>query len=150
MKRFFALLMILILALASTGCGDDANQNDSTIKLTTNNYKSYLHIEYDYIKTESDYLLGMPYQSGYLNYSIYATQPGSFSNVSIMLRFKTEKPWSFYESTSSNNQYISMNVKLPSNGTYSSSTRMGAISGNTNPPVTLEVVTVSGEFIPTN
>lgn len=157
MKKFLALLTAIFLAVTITGCEKDTDsqqnqqQQQQNITLSLNNYKNYLNIEHNYTKTESGYILGMPNQKGNLNYSVYATQPGAFSNVSVKLKLTVNEPWVFHDQDGTEladgSEYILVNIKLSANGTYNSSTRIGAISGY-NPTVTCKVESISGEFIP--
>lgn len=157
MKKAILILLCAIIMLTATGCSAEKNAATTTvvttssapspIALTKSNYSSYLCFDNNFNQTESTTVLGLPSKGGNLNFSVYSVVPGSFSNVSITVKLGLSKPWVFHDNPDSDNSYKTVTFRLPSNGQYDLTTRIGAIDRG-SPFVYYTVESISGEFIP--
>ena len=157
MKKIILILLCAIIMLTATGCSTEKNAATTTVvttsgapspvALTKSNYSLYLCFDNSFSQTESKTVLGLPSKGGDLKFSTYSVVPGSFRNVSITVKLRLSNPWIFHDNPDSDNSYKTVKFRLPSNGQYDLTTRIGAVDRG-SPVVNYTVESISGEFIP--
>ena len=165
MKKFLSVFaIVLLISICLTSCEASKEQNKETpieetpieVTLSTSNINEYLNISGQYGKIERETKIGISF--GYSDFTINVdpTVPGNFYNVSITLKVLLTRGWNIASSDpafSENDGYLTTTIKLPANGSKEEIHSLIAsmsYGNHNNQDVKIQIVSVSGTFVPAN
>lgn len=160
MKKIYVFVIVLLISAFITSCEQPQQPPTSTpsteVILSTSNIGEYLNIIGTY--GEKDYN-PEPYlfrDTCEFTIKMYPTATGGFNNVSITLKVDLMDDWNVSSSDlafSDNDGYLTTTIKLPAYGEIEETHSLISddIYSNYDPKnVKIQVVSVSGTFVPAN
>ena len=160
MKKFLSVFaIVLLLSICLTSCKASKEQNEEApieVTLSASNINEYLNISGQYGEIERETQIGISFGSSDFTINVDPTVPGNFYNVSITLKVRLTRGWNIASSDpafSENDGYLTTTIKLPANGSKEEIHSLIAsmsYGNHNNQDVKIQVVSVSGTFVPAN
>lgn len=170
MKKLLSVVaIILLICICLASCNTSKEQYEKTpadetpaektpveVTLSTNNITEYLDISGQYGKIERETKVGISFGYSDFTINIDPTVPGNFYNVSITLKVALTRGWDVTSSDpafSKNDGYLTTTIKLPANGSKEEVHSLIAsmsYGNHNNQDVKIQIVSVSGTFVPAN
>ncbi len=165
MNKILCLILVFVLIFSLASCNGKTTGEDTAesvvstakeIELTKDNIDDYLIISGQYSKIEREYSLGISFGYSDFTINVEPAVSGKFNKASIVLRVKLTYGWSVSSSDpaySESNEYLTTTIRLPYNGTKNeihSLIASFAYDNHNNQNVEVEIVSVTGTFVPDN